>query len=165
MRNLGVALVVTALCGVAAADRPIPEIYVTIASSSETVAEVDSATRQLDADMLRRAMETQVARTPQLTTVDASGLAGRQLDLSITRLSVTTKANTVEITAELRLAISDRRGEILSMVSGGATVSVPLHAFRASQLPRLRRQALEDAADGMFRPLCAQLLRGVRQSS
>ena len=45
----------------------------------------------------------------------------------------------VQVEAELRLAISDESGKMLSFLSGGAKVQVPRNKFNASFLPEMRR--------------------------
>jgi hypothetical protein len=85
------------------------------------------------------------------------GLDPRHLDLSVTKLDVSQAGSFIEIEAQLRLAISDDNGKMLSFVSGGAKVQVPKRTFDAKYLPNLRKEALENAMRGMFDKLLAQL--------
>ena len=63
----------------------------------------------------------------------------------------------MEIEAELRLAISDDKGKMLSFLSGGAKIQVPKRTFDAKYLPNLRKEALENAMRGMFDKLLKHL--------
>ena len=62
-----------------------------------------------------------------------------------------------EIDAQLRLAISDDSGKMLSFLSGGAKVQVGNQTFDPRYLPALRREALENAMRGMFDKLLGHL--------
>jgi hypothetical protein len=84
-------------------------------------------------------------------------LEARHIDLSVTRLDVVRAGAAVEIHAQLRLAISDDSGKMLSFLSGGAKVQVGNQTFDARYLPALRREALENAMRGMFDKLLAHL--------
>ena len=75
----------------------------------------------------------------------------------MTRLDVVTTAAAVEVEAQLRLAISDDSGKMLSFLSGGAKVQVANQAFDPRSLPGLRRTALDNAMRGMFDKLLAHL--------
>jgi len=72
-------------------------------------------------------------------------------------MAVVTAGPLVEVEAELRIAISDSHGKMLSFLSGGAKVQVPRARFDARYLPRMRRDALESAVRGLFDKLVAHL--------
>jgi len=63
----------------------------------------------------------------------------------------------MEIEAQLRLAISDDKGRMMSFVSGGAKVQIPKKTFDLRYLPALRKEAVENAMRGMFDKLLLQL--------
>src|SRR5204863_5704182 len=84
-------------------------------------------------------------------------LGVRHLDLSVTRLAAGRVGPLVEVEAELRIAIPDDSGRMLSILSGGAKVQVPADKFDARYLPALRKDALDNAMRGMFGKLVAQL--------
>ena len=90
-------------------------------------------------------------------TAQRGSLDVRHLDLSVTRLAATRAGDVIEIGAELRIAISDDHGKMLSILSGGAKVQVPAGKFDAKYLPALRKEALDSAMRGMFAKLVAQL--------
>ena len=105
-----------------------------------------------------------MAKSPQVT-LEA---AGREVvitnpqkvyfpEAGYTKLEVAQAGNYVEIEAQLRLAISDNNGRMLSFLSGGAKVQVPARTYNPKYLPNLRKEALENAMRGMFAKLLNQL--------
>jgi hypothetical protein len=111
--------------------------------------------------ILRQTFETSFRGNSTVTMAAADaqkwGLDPRHLDLSVTKLDVAQSGNFIEVEAQLRLAISDDNGKMLSFVSGGAKVQVPKRTFDARYLPALRKEALENAARGLFDKLLTQL--------
>lgn len=141
---------------------PHPELYVLVNSSNdESPGSADTATRKLHAEIIRRVVLDRLRADPTITSVigDARrwSLDARHLDLSVTRLAATRAGSMIEVGAELRIAISDDSGKILSLLSGGAKIQVPAASFDGRGLPALRRDALEGAMRGMFDKLFAQL--------
>ena len=146
----------------ARADEPHPDLYLLINSSSDdSPGLADKATRKQQADIIKRVLALQCRAEPSITSTfdDAQrfGLEARHIDLSVTRLDVVRTASAVEIDAQLRLAISDDSGKMLSFLSGGAKVQVGNQTFDPRYLPALRREALENAMRGMFDKLLAHL--------
>jgi hypothetical protein len=144
------------------AAEPHADLYLLINSSSDdSPGTTDKATRKLHAEILRRVLLQQCRGEPSVTlqAEDAErwGLAARHIDLSVTRLDVVNTAANVEIAAQLRLAISDDSGKMMSFLSGGAKVQVSNQTFDPRYVPALRRQALETAMRGMFDKLLAHL--------
>jgi hypothetical protein len=144
-----------------------PDLYVMIKSSSDdSPGHADKAVRKTHADIVRQTLVDSFKAAPQvtLTAEDAQrwGLDPRAIDLSVTKMDVQTEGGYVEIAAELRLAISDDTGKMLSFLSGGAKVQIPASRFKAQQLPNLRREALEGAMKGMFEKLLAHLRKSAQ---
>ncbi len=144
-----------------------PELYVIVKSASDdSPASYDQQARKVHAAALRSVMSSEIASHTTVTTVanDAArfGLDLRNVDLSIVSLETRHTGNFVEIDAQLRLAISDSRGRMLSFLSGGAKVQVPRRTYDARYLPQLRREAVENAVRGLFGKLVAHLRRGAR---
>jgi HEAT repeats len=143
---------------------PRPELFVVIKSASDdSPGKHDKKARKAHADALREAMTTELA-SEQLVTLAASdakkfGLDPRHLDLSIVSLELRQDGTFVELEAQIRLAISDDKGKMLSFVSGGAKVQVPRRGYDAAYLPLLRRDAVENAVRGLFDKLIDQLRR------
>ncbi len=139
-----------------------PDLYVMINSASDdSPGRNDRLTRQQNAQIVKQTFAASFNASPKVTTVAADaarwGLASRHLDCAVTKMDVAQRGAFVEVEAELRLAISDGQGKMLSFLSGGAKVQVPTRRFDARNLPNLRKEALETAARGMFDKLLAHL--------
>jgi hypothetical protein len=129
-----------------------PDLYVMIKSSSDdSPGKADKPTRKQNADVVKQAL---------LDSLRWS-LDPRTIDLSVVKMDVDTNGGYVEIDAELRLAISDENGKMLSFLSGGAKVQIPSGKFKSQYLPAYRKEALEGAMRGMF----DKLLTHLRQQS
>ncbi|MDQ3296055.1 MAG: HEAT repeat domain-containing protein [Myxococcota bacterium] len=138
------------------------ELYLVINSSADdSPGKADKTTRQVNAEILRNFLMERFRANPVVTTVAADAkklsLDERHLDLSVTKLDVVTTSTMVEIDAQLRFAISDSTGKMLSFVSGGAKVQVSRKTFNPKYLPNLRREALEGAMRGLYDKLLLQL--------
>ncbi|MDQ3365242.1 MAG: HEAT repeat domain-containing protein [Myxococcota bacterium] len=141
---------------------PQAELLVLInTSADDSPGRADKKTRQSNAGVLREFLMAQFRANPQLATAPAAaqklGLHERHLDLSVTKLDVTTGGTHIQIEAQLRLAISDHTGKMLSFVSGGAKVQVPRKTFHPKYMPSLRKEALEGAMRGLYDKLLIQL--------
>jgi hypothetical protein len=130
-------------------------------SADDSPGKADKKTRQANADILRDFLMAQFRANPALSTaqedVAKKNLTARHLDLSVVKLDVVTGGTQVEVEAQLRLAISDASGKMLSFVSGGAKVQVPKNKFNPKYLANMRRDALEGAMRGLYDKLLAQL--------
>lgn len=139
-----------------------PDLYVKINSSADdSPGKADKATRKMHGDILKETLAKSFGGSPlvTMTAADAErwGLDPRHLDLSVTKLDVAQSGVYIEVEAQLRLAISDDNGKMLSFLSGGAKVQVPKKTFNAKYLPNLRKEAIENAMRGMFDKLLAHL--------
>ena len=139
-----------------------PDLYVMVKSSSDdSPGKADKPTRKQNAEVVKEALLESFKTAPQVTMTasDAQrwGLDPRTIDLSVVKMDVETNGGYVEIAAELRLAISDDKGKMLSFLSGGAKVQIPAAKFKGQFLPNYRREALEGAMHGMFDKLLAHL--------
>ncbi|MBA3451873.1 MAG: HEAT repeat domain-containing protein [Deltaproteobacteria bacterium] len=138
------------------------DLYVTInTSADDSPGKADKATRKMHSEILKQSLSASFKASPMVTTIQADaqrwGLDPRHLDLSVIKLDVAQSGQYIEIEAQLRLAISDHKGKMLSFVSGGAKVQVPKRTFNAKYLPNLRKEAIENAMRGMFDKLLVQL--------
>ncbi len=145
---------------------PRPDLFVVIKSASDdSPGKHDKRARKVHADALRATMTSELTgeRLVTLTEGDAKrfGLDPRHLDLSIVGLEVRQDHTVIEVEAQVRLAISDDHGKMLSFVSGGAKVQVPRRGWDASYLPKLRRDAVENAVRGVFAKVIDQLRRSM----
>jgi len=148
---------------------PVPDVYMVVnTAADDSPGKADKSMRKEHAEILRKTLAEDCKGNPVITTVasDAKrlGLDARQIDLSVVKMDVATIGAMVEVDAELKLAVSDGHGKILSFLSGGAKIQVPKHRFDARYLPRLRREVLESAMHGMFEKLVTHL-RGQRTNS
>ena len=146
---------------------PHPDLYVVIKSSNdESPGRLDKAARKLHGDVLRNALASSLRGDALVTTTAADatrfGLDARIIDLSVVKIEQREIGATVEIEAQVRVAVSDQRGRMLSILSGGAMVQVAKRRFDARYLPSLRQEALENAVRGMFEKLVAHLRRDAR---
>jgi len=142
-----------------------PDLYVVITSASDdSPGSSDKASRKQHAEYLKNTMASALQGEATVTNVaaDASkfGLDLLTLDLSVVKLEHRVTGNMVEIEAQLRLAISDKDGKMLSFLSGGAMVQVAKKTFNARYLPQLRQEALDNAVKGLFGKLLDHLRRG-----
>ncbi|HUQ04673.1 MAG TPA: HEAT repeat domain-containing protein [Kofleriaceae bacterium] len=143
---------------------PRPEIYMVVKSArDDSPGAHDKKARAAHADVMRATMTTEVAGEGTLTSIAADarkfGLDLRNVDVSCVSLETRQSGGYIEIEAQLRLAISDDRGKMLSFLSGGAKVQVPRKTFDARYLPQLRKEALENAVRGLFANLVDHLRR------
>jgi len=143
-----------------------PDLYVMIKTSSDdSPGKADKPTRKQNADVVKQALMDSFKVAPQVTMTAADahrwGLDPRQVDLSVVKMAVETNGGYIEIDAELRLAISDENGKMLSFLSGGAKVQIPAAKFKQQYLGNYRKEALEGAMRGMF----DKLLTHLRQQS
>jgi len=144
------------------AAEPHADLYVRINSANdESPGTSDPTTRRLHADIIKRALSDRLHADASITSSQADAqrwsLDERHIDLSVTKLAASRAGNIIEVEAELRVAISDVSGRMLSVMSGGAKVQVPPGTFDARQLPALRKEALDNAMRGMLDKLLAQL--------
>jgi hypothetical protein len=142
-----------------------PDLYVVIKTASDdSPGTTDKPTRKQHADFLKATMTTALAGDATVTAIAADagkyGLDLRSLDLSVVKLEHRTVGAMVEVEAQLRLAISDKDGKMLSFLSGGAITQVAKKSFNARYLPQLRREALDNAVKGLFDKLLEHLRRG-----
>ncbi|HTR56078.1 MAG TPA: HEAT repeat domain-containing protein [Kofleriaceae bacterium] len=139
-----------------------PDLYVVVKTSSDdSPGKADKDSRKVHADVVKQALLESFRTAPQVTMVEAEAqrwaLDPRMIDLSVVKLEVVQAEGMIEVNAELRLAISDETGKMLSFLSGGAKIQVPQGKFDMRYLPNMRKEALESAMRGMFEKLLAHL--------
>jgi len=139
-----------------------PDCMIVVSSSSDdSPGKLDKTARKAHSDALRAEVTAELKASPTVTlsAADAQkwGLDTRHLDLSIVKMEVAQSGTYMEIEAQLRLAISDDKGRMMSFVSGGAKVQIPKKTFDLRYLPALRKEAVENAMRGMFDKLLLQL--------
>ena len=153
-----------------------PRIHVVIGSAADDLGSASKAARskgsertasksdrkQLAAAM-RRMFQARLDDTPEITTskrvARKLGVPRYSLDASIIRLGHEQKGSIVEVECQIRVAVSDHRGKMLSFLSGSARVKVPSSSFDASQLTELWREALDSAIKSVHSDLLDYLVR------
>ncbi|HEY5951432.1 MAG TPA: HEAT repeat domain-containing protein [Kofleriaceae bacterium] len=139
-----------------------PDLFVTIkGANDDSPGKADKTTRKANCDILKGVLQDQLKSAPQVTMVatDAQrwGLDPRMIDVSVVKLELVQAGSYMEMEAELRLAISDDKGKLISFLSGGAKVQIPLAKYKPKFLPTMRKDALEGAMKGMFDKLIVHL--------
>jgi hypothetical protein len=139
-----------------------PDLYIVIkASNDDSPGTADKATRKSNAEIIKNALASQCRNAPNVTSVsseaDHYGLPIRVIDLSIVKMEVNTVGSQVVVSAQLRVAVSDGQGKMLSFLSNAAELPVSKSSFHPRLLPGLRKQLLETAMNGMFDKLVAHL--------
>ncbi len=139
-----------------------PDLYVTVKGcNDDSPGKADKPTRKAHAEILKTALNDSLRTARQVTMAqnDAErwGLDARTLDVSVVKLEVTQSDNYVEVVADLRLAISDDKGKLISFLAGGAKVQVPRTKFKPQHLANMRKDAIEGALSGLFDKLIVHL--------
>ena len=139
-----------------------PDLYVLVkGANDDSPGKADKVTRKANAEILKAAISDELKTAPQVTTTaevaQRWGLDARHIDLSVVKMDLVQSGGYMEMQTELRLAISDDTGKMLSFLSGGAKVQIPKSKFNPGALPMMRRDALEGAMRGMFDKLIAHL--------
>jgi hypothetical protein len=139
-----------------------PDLFVTVkGTNDDSPGKADKATRKVHADLLASTLKDSLRTAPQVTMVqnDAErwGLDGRMVDVSVTKLESKESGGYMEVSVELRLAISDNQGKMLSFLAGGAKVQVPMSKYKPAYLPNMRKEAIEGAMRGMMEKLLVHL--------
>jgi hypothetical protein len=113
--------------------------------------------RKVRAAKMREMIRKELAEAPAITLEPGSDIRQYTVDATIERLDRRVRGSHVEVVCELRLSISDRRGRMLSFLTGGVAVQVPRQTFRPQYEPQLQREALEGAAKKINRDLLAYI--------
>ncbi|HUS64734.1 MAG TPA: HEAT repeat domain-containing protein [Kofleriaceae bacterium] len=141
-----------------------PQVYVMVKSAQDkSLGSAPVKARQLQANAMRSMMVDELKRDQQVTLMQGTaaaaqtGLEPYSIDVTITRLERMERGAHVEIECEIRVAVSDERGKMLSFLTGGAKVQVPKRTFRNAYEPQLKREALENAVKSVRQDLVAYL--------
>ena len=121
-----------------------PRYYLQVKSVSDKVNPKTSWTRRLILKVLREEIESTIGFTSSTKNKNKTKVQ-YGLDISIMRMTHRKQGAVVLVDCHLRSAISNRSGKILSFVSGSATVRVPRSNYSPEDLPRLRKEAIENA--------------------
>ncbi len=141
-----------------------PELFVVVKSThDESSGRLSKRVRKRRAKRMRYLMLKQLARTPEITLNESKaqrfGISPHAIDVSITSFRKRRRGRFIEIECKLRVAVSNKRGKMTSVLSGGAKVQVPTRTFKRRYLPQLRLEALENAVKGVHQDLLRHLRR------
>jgi hypothetical protein len=141
-----------------------PSLFLVMKSATDRSAgrAAPVARRQREAD-LRALMVSELEHNRRVTTqqarADALGIEPYQIDVTITKLDRGVSGPFVEVACELRVAVSNRRGKMISLLTGGAKVQLPRHGFRKEHEPAMRSEALENAVKSVHQDLITYLTK------
>jgi hypothetical protein len=140
MRSLAIVIAVLAAASPATAG--------VVVESATDASRCTSDERAQNTTTLRRTLDR---LSTQLSTTNAG------IDATIVSLSVEPAGALVVVSAQVRLAISDENGRLLTVLTGGAKVEMSAREYRARKLPRMRQDAVVGAVEGMFGKVKASL--------
>ncbi|HEU5059814.1 MAG TPA: HEAT repeat domain-containing protein [Kofleriaceae bacterium] len=131
-------------------ERPGQQVFVVLKSTQDkSLGNTPSKVRQLRAIQMRSLMLDHLKRDQTVTLMSSVaaelGIDPYAMDVTIMKLERFERGPFVEVECEIRVAISDRRGKMLSFLTGGAKVQVPRSTFRLQYETQLKREALENA--------------------
>ncbi|MBT8492770.1 MAG: HEAT repeat domain-containing protein [Deltaproteobacteria bacterium] len=131
-----------------------PAVYVVLKSTSdESRGKTRKKARKRRVRRMKSVMASTLRGAPGVTTNAAVAEKHRlkpfYIDLTIQNFKRRVSGPYVEIECQLRVAVSNQRGKMLSVMTGGAKVQVPKHTFRRRYEAALRLEALESAVQGI----------------
>ncbi len=141
-----------------------PQLYVIVRTAvDKSKGKTNKQVRKARASAMRSLLLAELATAKRLTTSTSLAqeleLPHFAVDISITQLRRVVRGPWVELECELRLAISNERGKMISFLTGGAKVQVPKRAFRKQYEPNMRKEALENAVRSVHGDLVAYLVK------
>lgn len=141
-----------------------PALFVSIHSSADdSPGKASKKSRKKSSTALRGLMQGELNSAKRITTntvlADDLKLPVYAVDLSITRFQRVVRGPWVEVECELRIAISDDKGKMISFLTGGATVQVPKRSFRPQYESNMRNEALENAVKSVHQDLVRYLVK------
>jgi hypothetical protein len=153
---------VTASAVLEAPPRATPSLFVVMKSANDkTSGQAAAEVRRERADRVRglllRALGDNQLVTLESTTASQLGIEPYELDVAIVKLERGERGPFVEVACELRVAISDARGRMISFVTGGAKVQVPRKSFRGEHETKMRAEAIENAVQSVQHDLVSYL--------
>jgi len=144
--------------------RARPELHVTVKSAADkSRGRARKKTRKARARRMKTLMMKEMKGTGSVTVKAAVakklGLQSFAIDASIMKLDRNVRGKFVEVECEIRVTISNGRGRMISFLTGGAKVQVPRTTYRRQYLAQMRREALENAVQNVYRDVLSFLRR------
>jgi hypothetical protein len=112
-----------------------PAIHVNIRQAG-----IDDAERAFHTNALSRQMEALLRDTK---------LDVRTVDICVSKISIVIGTDKVTVSAEVRIVLSTKNDQILSVASGTARFDIDKRQYRPEKTRELRGQVLADALDGV----------------
>jgi hypothetical protein len=143
---------------------PEPVLFLALKSTlDESKAPISVKDRTSHGQKVRAWMLQEIGRQLDVTMAETEGrslgLERANIDMSIVKLDLAEKGKFMEVECQIRIAISDDRGKMLSFLTGGAKIQVPRSTFRATYLPQLRLEAIENAVKSVHQDMLGYLRR------
>lgn len=141
-----------------------PDLFVTVrASADQAAGKATKKERKVRSEVMRTLMLAELSNAKRLTTsasiAEDLNLPYYGVDISITRMQRVVNGPWIELECELRVAISNERGKMISFLTGGAKVQVPKRSFRKQFEKNMRKEALENAVKSVHSDLVRYLLK------
>jgi hypothetical protein len=141
---------------------PRPTLYLVLKSTTDdSKTRVSSKLRRHHADKMRSFIQAELSAAPDVTTSEqealAYGIERNTIDASITKLHRHVAGPYIEVECEIRIAISNDRGKMMSFLTGGAKVQIPKSLYQKKHLPKLRLEAIENAVKSVNEDLITYL--------
>jgi hypothetical protein len=154
----------------AARERPAyadPKLFVQLKSvADKSKRKTSKRHRKWAAKLMRGYMTSELKRASDVTTdserADDLGIRRFTVDVTITDFNRRVRGPYVEISCNVRLAVSNQRGRMLSFLTGGAAVQVPKRTFKKKYENQLRKEALQNAAKSVHQDLMTYLEKEMR---
>jgi len=149
-----------------ARERPLipahkPAVYIVLKSTADDSKATKKDVRVTREARMKRVMTSTLSGTPGVTVnaelADELKLPPYYIDLSILDFTRRESGPYVEIECSLRVAVSNKRGKMLSVMTGGAKVQVPRRTFRARYEAQMRLEALDSAVQGIHHDVVTYL--------
>lgn len=139
-----------------------PNLHIVLKSTSdETRGKTSKKLRKRRAARLRKIVKAQLNRSRYVTTsaeiATKHDLEPYSIDVSVTKLTNKRVGKWVEVEAEIRIAISNDRGKMISFLTGGAKVQVPKATFSRRYLAQHQTEALENGVKSVYQDLLTYL--------
>jgi hypothetical protein len=135
-----------------------PTLYVVVKSASDkSTGRIQPQVRKNRAQRMRSLVVEELQRSNRVTLEESEaqelGIPPYSIDVTLLKLDRRVSGPFIEIECEIRVAVSNGRGKMLSFLTGGAKVQVPARSFRKQYEPGLQREALENAVKSVHQDL------------
>jgi len=151
---------------ISARERPLipahkPEVYIVLKSMADESKATKKNERVTREARMKRVMTSTLNGTPGVTISEELAselkLPPYYIDLSLLDFTRRDSGPYVEVECSLRVAVSNKRGKMLSVMTGGAKVQVPRRTFRRRYEAQMRLEALDSALQGIHHDVVSYL--------